>query len=602
MPRLPQPGSDHNKWGDILNEYLAVSHDSNGAIKPSSISPIVNNAVANSTSSLTNQIAAKYSKPSAGIPKEDLSQDLQNAIDSAVSGTAPDATTTSRGVIRLSGDLTGDALNPRVAPDKILGASAGLASHIQAGTITNVNIHSNAAIEKSKLAPLALTNDDIAVGAAIVQGKIQNLTSDLSAKANMTHSHTAADVSSGTLDIARIPTGNTVNTVALGNHQHSVAEISNLQNILNSKADTSHTHTANQITDFNDKTAAVIGDRLKAGSNVSISYDDTLGVTTISSTGGGGGTPSSTVTTVAGRTGDVVLNAGDITDGVFSTNRIPDLPASKITTGTLSPDRVADFPANKISSGTLDIARIPTGTTAGTVAAGVHSHTAADISSGTLDIARIPTGTNNTTVALGNHIHSQYALAADLASHQHDDRYYTETETDAKLNVKLNTSEKGMANGLATLDSNGQLPVGQLPALAIKDTFTVSVKADLVTLNAQRGDMAICTDDGRTYVLAGDNPGTLSDWKELTANAGVAPVTSVAGKTGAVTLARGDIGLDNVDNTADLAKPISTATQSALDNKVGSGNSSITGIELYPSAASLPTVGVTGVLYVVPVE
>lgn len=43
------------------------------------------------------------------------------------------------------------------------------------------------------------------------------------------------------------------------------------------------------------------------------------------------------------------------------------------------------------------------------------------------------------------------------------------------------------------------------------------------------------------------------------------PVTSVAGKTGAVTLAKSDVGLENVDNTSDLNKPISIATQSALD-------------------------------------
>lgn len=45
-------------------------------------------------------------------------------------------------------------------------------------------------------------------------------------------------------------------------------------------------------------------------------------------------------------------------------------------------------------------------------------------------------------------------------------------------------------------------------------------------------------------------------------------VTSVAGRTGAVTLTKTDIGLDNVDNTSDDDKPISTATQTVLDSKV----------------------------------
>lgn len=46
-----------------------------------------------------------------------------------------------------------------------------------------------------------------------------------------------------------------------------------------------------------------------------------------------------------------------------------------------------------------------------------------------------------------------------------------------------------------------------------------------------------------------------------------APVQSVSSKTGAVTLAKGDVGLGNVDNTSDADKPISSATQSALNGK-----------------------------------
>jgi hypothetical protein len=57
-----------------------------------------------------------------------------------------------------------------------------------------------------------------------------------------------------------------------------------------------------------------------------------------------------------------------------------------------------------------------------------------------------------------------------------------------------------------------------------------------------------------------------------TAAAAAAPVQSVAGKTGTVTLAKADVGLSNVDNTSDLAKPISTATQSALDGKAATSH------------------------------
>lgn len=45
-------------------------------------------------------------------------------------------------------------------------------------------------------------------------------------------------------------------------------------------------------------------------------------------------------------------------------------------------------------------------------------------------------------------------------------------------------------------------------------------------------------------------------------------VGSVAGKTGNVALLKADVGLDQVDNTADADKPISTAVQAALDTKL----------------------------------
>lgn len=41
-------------------------------------------------------------------------------------------------------------------------------------------------------------------------------------------------------------------------------------------------------------------------------------------------------------------------------------------------------------------------------------------------------------------------------------------------------------------------------------------------------------------------------------------VSTVAGRTGAVTLTKNDVGLSNIDNTADASKPVSTATAAAL--------------------------------------
>ena len=37
MARLPKPGSDQGKWGEILNEYLSVAHDDNGNLKDNTV-------------------------------------------------------------------------------------------------------------------------------------------------------------------------------------------------------------------------------------------------------------------------------------------------------------------------------------------------------------------------------------------------------------------------------------------------------------------------------------------------------------------------------------------------------------------------------------
>jgi hypothetical protein len=86
------------------------------------------------------------------------------------------------------------------------------------------------------------------------------------------------------------------------------------------------------------------------------------------------------------------------------------------------------------------------------------------------------------------------------------------------------------------------------------------------------------TDLGLTFQLPDSGSSTLKvpetiseetiatrEWVED--NAGGGAVDSVNGQTGVVVLDAEDVGLGNVDNTSDLDKPISTATQTALDEK-----------------------------------
>ena len=76
----------------------------------------------------------------------------------------PDATTTTKGIVQLAGDLAGTADSPQIA----------------AGVIVNADINASAAIAKSKLAALAIVDADVSAGAAIAEAKLA-LASDAAA-------------------------------------------------------------------------------------------------------------------------------------------------------------------------------------------------------------------------------------------------------------------------------------------------------------------------------------------------------------------------------------------------------------------------------------
>lgn len=103
-----------------------------------------------------------------------------------------------------------------------------------------------------------------------------------------------------------------------------------------------------------------------------------------------------------------------------------------------------------------------------------------------------------------------------------------------------NTANKGVANGYAGLDGSGKVPASQLPAIAISDTFVVNTPAAMLALTAEIGDVAVRTDLSKSFILKATPATTLANWQELLTPA--SPVTSVAGRTGAVTLTSGDLG------------------------------------------------------------
>jgi hypothetical protein len=74
--------------------------------------------------------------------------------------------------------------------------------------------------------------------------------------------------------------------------------------------------------------------------------------------------------------------------------------------------------------------------------------------------------------------------------------------TDLSTNYVPNTA-KGTANGVATLGSDGKLTAGQIPAISIVDTHVVASLAAQNALTVQKGDFVIRTDEGKSYIYDG---------------------------------------------------------------------------------------------------
>jgi hypothetical protein len=163
-------------------------------------------------------------------------------------------------------------------------------------------------------------------------------------------------------------------------------------------------------------------------------------------------------------------------------------------------------------------------------------------------------------------------------------QYLTAARGDARYVLPGSLAPVATAGDYASL--TGTVPTSALPPLAINTVTVVATQAAMLALTAERGDMAIRTDTGRTYVLASDSPATLADWKEVTA---AGQVVSVAGRTGAVTLTKADVGLGSVDDTSDADKPISTATATAITALAPKVNPALTATTPAPVLTTVTT-------------
>ena len=87
----------------------------------------------------------------------------------------------------------------------------------------------------------------------------------------------------------------------------------------------------------------------------------------------------------------------------------------------------------------------------------------------------------------------------------------------------------------------GVVPTSQLPALAVTEFLgTVANQTAMLALTGQRGDFAIRSDTGTTFVLTSDGGSSLSHWQELATPTD--SIQTVNGQTGTVVLGPSDVG------------------------------------------------------------
>ncbi|MDZ4108139.1 MAG: tail fiber protein [Brevundimonas sp.] len=202
---------------------------------------------------------------------------------------------------------------------------------------------------------------------------------DPASKADAAHTHAGEDITSGTVPLARLPSLPASQTSSgvfdpARIPALAMSAITGLVAALAGKSDSGHVHSGADITTGTVALARLPG--LPASQTTSGTFDPAripaLAMSAITGLVAALGGKSDTGHVHSGAditTGTVALArlpslpASQTTSGTFDPARIPALDASKIGTGAFDPARIPSLDASKVTSGVFDVARIPNLTT-----------------------------------------------------------------------------------------------------------------------------------------------------------------------------------------------------------------------------------------------
>nr|DAG96326.1 MAG TPA: receptor binding complex [Herelleviridae sp.] len=131
----------------------------------------------------------------------------------------------------------------------------------------------------------------------------------------------------------------------------------------------------------------------------------------------------------------------------------------------------------------------------------------------------------------------------------------------ARLDAQGKIATSALPSSVVQKGADGKIDASVLPSIAIIDSFPVPNEASMLGLQCERGDIAIRTDLGRSFILTDLPPSKLSNWRELTST----NVTSVNGQVGAITGLAKSGANDDITSLNALSGPLRLGGEAAGD-------------------------------------